>query len=185
MDIKLVGPETNEEARPWLWLALTCEPKDTTSSPTILTEKQLVSTIQELSNCTWPAWDKFNKMDTPGCPIACETVHFEPRLSFGQYPSNVHADDKSRQFRLTGSVQENRKFIRDNFLRVEIAYESMTFSVMEQTPSYDLMVLLGDIGTYCLYTLFFIRKTFIPMSTDHSNYSRVPNCSVCMWGGGY
>ena len=101
--------------------------------------------IQELANCTWPAWEKFNSLPSQ-CPLACESVHFEPTLSFGQYPSNVYADATAKRFKLSGSVQENRKFIRDNFLRVELRYESMSYRVMEQTPTYDLMVLLGDIG---------------------------------------
>ena len=101
--------------------------------------------IQQLVNCTWPAWETFSKIPTR-CPISCKAVHFDPILSFGQYPSNVRADAKAKEYRLSGTAQENRQFIRDNFLRVEISYESMAYSLVEQSPSYDFMVLLGDIG---------------------------------------
>ena len=104
-----------------------------------------ICSIQELANCTWPAWDRFNKMPSR-CPIACETVHFEPILSFGQYPSTVHGDTLAKQLKLSGSDHDNRRFIRDNILRVELQYGSMKYTVVEQTPSYDLMVLLGDVG---------------------------------------
>ena len=104
-----------------------------------------ICSVKELANCTWPTWEKFAKLPSK-CPLACETVHFEPMVSFGQYPSNALADAKAKEFGLQGNVQENRMFIRDNFLRVEISYGSMTYSVTEQSPSYDLMVLVSDIG---------------------------------------
>ena len=107
--------------------------------------KKRICSLLDLVNCTWPAWEKFNNLPSR-CPLACESVRFEPVISHGRYPSNVVADFKAKTLDLPGSVQENRRFIRDNFLRVEVYYRGMSYSVAEQVPTYDLMVFFGDIG---------------------------------------
>ncbi|XP_065648616.1 acid-sensing ion channel 1C [Hydra vulgaris] len=105
-----------------------------------------VCSIPELMNCTFSKWEEFDRLKDIQCPIPCESQEFESSVSFARYPSNKLADKIAKDMQLPGSVQENREFIRDNYLRVEIFYEEMSYIQVEQTPSYDLMILLGDIG---------------------------------------
>ncbi|XP_057307249.1 acid-sensing ion channel 1C-like [Hydractinia symbiolongicarpus] len=105
-----------------------------------------VCSIHELQTCAWPNWEKFKHVEDINCPIACEVNYFDTLVSFAQFPSNKFADFIAADFNLTGNTQENRAFVRDNFLRVLIYFEHMSVLQMEQTPSYDLMIFLGDIG---------------------------------------
>jgi len=105
-----------------------------------------VCSLMELENCTWPEWDKFKLIRDINCPIACEEIDYESYLSFAMFPSNKYTDRVANEMNLTGSIQENRKFIRDNFLRVVMYYKHLSYIQMEQQPSYDFKILLGDIG---------------------------------------
>jgi len=97
-------------------------------------------------SCMWPAWEHFqdNKLDK--CPVACESVEFSAQLSYASYPANTYADLLAKNRNMTGTVAENRQYLRDNLLELRIYYESLTFSDVKQVPSYDLYSLLGDVG---------------------------------------
>jgi len=97
-------------------------------------------------SCMWPAWEHFqdNKLDK--CPVACESVEFSAQLSYASYPANTYADLLAKNRNMTGTVVENRQYLRDNLLELRIYYESLTFSDVKQVPSYDLYSLLGDVG---------------------------------------
>eukprot|EP00794_Sanderia_malayensis_P005438 gene5438-6117_t len=108
--------------------------------------KHKVCTLQESMHCMWGHWAAFdnNKMYT--CPLPCVIDTYLPTLSFAHYPSNKFADKLANETNITGTTTEKRRYIRDNYLQVVIYYSELSYELMEQLPSYDLMVLLGDIG---------------------------------------
>ncbi|RMX47500.1 hypothetical protein pdam_00002209 [Pocillopora damicornis] len=95
----------------------------------------------------WPAWVHFEDKKLDRCPVACESVEFSAQLSYSRYPANAYADLLlSKRKNLTGTPEENRRFLRDNLLELRIYFESLTYSDVKQVPSYDLYNLLGDVG---------------------------------------
>ncbi|XP_066920287.1 acid-sensing ion channel 1C-like [Clytia hemisphaerica] len=108
-----------------------------------------VCSVSELFNCTWPNWEAFKSIpkEEVDCPVACKVTDFNTLISYAQFPSNRIADIYAEQkFKLKGTTMEKRKFVRDNLLRIVIYYEKMTYKRITQAPSYDTMILLGDIG---------------------------------------
>ena len=51
-----------------------------------------------------------NKLDE--CPVACESVEFSAQLSYARYPANTHADLLAKKRNMTGTVSENRQYLR-------------------------------------------------------------------------
>ena len=55
-----------------------------------------------------------NKLDK--CPVACKSIEYSATLSYALYPSNVQADQLAKKLNMTGSVRENRQFLRYVFI---------------------------------------------------------------------
>eukprot|EP00794_Sanderia_malayensis_P005315 gene5315-5984_t len=105
-----------------------------------------VCDLERLNNCTWGTWENFDNKMEYDCPIPCDMFEFRAQLSQALFPSNSVADKLAKKYKLAGSLMENRLFIRENFLKVTIFYSDLSYEYVEQQPSYDLKILLGDIG---------------------------------------
>lgn len=105
-----------------------------------------VCSFDLLSTCAWPAWVHFENNKLDKCPVACKNIEYSATLSYALYPSNVEADQLAKKRKLTGSLMENRQFLRENLMQIKLYYEDLTYFDVKQTPSYDMYSLLGDVG---------------------------------------
>eukprot|EP00112_Aurelia_sp_Birch-Aquarium-sp1_P001930 Seg1212.4 transcript_id=Seg1212.4/GoldUCD/mRNA.D3Y31 product="Acid-sensing ion channel 3" protein_id=Seg1212.4/GoldUCD/D3Y31 len=105
-----------------------------------------VCSLNESSTCMWIKWENFDKYKKYSCPLPCVIDTYYPMLSASVFPANIEADRLAAHHKLNGTTLEKRTWIRDNYLSVVVYYGELSYEFMEQVPSYDLMVLLGDIG---------------------------------------
>jgi len=105
-----------------------------------------ICNITMLIKCAWPEWVYFDKVQDYHCPIPCEIEEFITKTSTALYPSNRHADSIAKKKGLKGFPMENRMLIRENYLKFTVFFGDLSYELVEQIPSYDLKVLLGDIG---------------------------------------
>lgn len=105
-------------------------------------------------SCMWPYWEMFNKEKLYSCPLPCEIdTYYGKSMSRSRFPSDsyVHelkdkVTDLSHMQHHMKDVKDVKTFMRDNFLRLIIFYEDLSYEVQEQQPSYDTQTWLGDIG---------------------------------------
>eukprot|EP00795_Rhopilema_esculentum_P012217 gene12217-2846_t len=109
--------------------------------------EKLTDHVVNLCGCKdWFMPAQFDLTQNYSCPLPCIIDSYTPTLSFARFPANNLADKMAKRLNISGTKAEQRGWIRDNFLKVVIYYGDLNYEYMEQIPSYDLMVLLGDIG---------------------------------------
>ncbi|NP_001296667.1 acid-sensing ion channel 1-like [Hydra vulgaris] len=109
--------------------------------------------LPELQNCTWIEWAKFNKDKMYKCPLPCKIDLYGVSLSRALFPTTQYSSILAEQFRkqphvlsIVHNITDELLFMRDNLLRFIIYYDDLSYEVLEQKPSYETLVWLGDIG---------------------------------------
>lgn len=90
---------------------------------------------------------------TENCPFACDTTIFNTVISTALWPSEPQL--KIFLNKLNKSISENKtfesrdeltQFVQNNFLRLEIYYQTLDMQEIITKPVYDWSMVLGDIG---------------------------------------
>ncbi|XP_072040593.1 acid-sensing ion channel 2-like [Amphiura filiformis] len=100
---------------------------------------------EELFNCTIPQNKQFTKTTSNincNCNIPCSSETYEGRLSFSYWPGLPASLDIKEIY----PVYPNRTSQRENLLRMKIYYAELSYTNVEQFPSYDLASLGSDVG---------------------------------------
>eukprot|EP00795_Rhopilema_esculentum_P012244 gene12244-2879_t len=105
-----------------------------------------VCSLTELEMCLWSRWVDFDKYKKYSCPLPCVIDSFTTKTSFSRFPTHDGSESMAKELNLNGTSRDNHKFLSDNFLKVVIYYGDLSYEYLEQKPSYDLLVFLGDIG---------------------------------------
>lgn len=113
-----------------------------------------ICNMSMLMLCMWPAWDKFDKEKLYSCPLPCEIdTYYSNSMSRTLFPSASYAHelkdkikDQPHMKSVLKNVTDFKRFMRNNFLRLIIFYEDLSYERQEQQPSYGTLVWLGDIG---------------------------------------
>ncbi|NP_001296668.1 acid-sensing ion channel 5-like [Hydra vulgaris] len=113
-----------------------------------------ICTFSTAFGCMWPAWEEFEKKKISNCPLPCDAdTYFGQTVSRALFPSNEYKKSfiknlmHIQQFRdVYGNKKKELQFMRDNLLRIVLYYDDLSYELLEQKPSYDLLSWLGDIG---------------------------------------
>eukprot|EP00794_Sanderia_malayensis_P005607 gene5607-6297_t len=105
-----------------------------------------VCSLKKLETCLWAKWVEFDKFKLYSCPLPCVVDSYIAKTSFSRFPVHQKSDEIAKHFKRNGTLAENHHFTRENFLRLIIYYGDLSYEYLEQKPTYDLLVFLGDIG---------------------------------------
>jgi len=102
--------------------------------------------LKESINCTWPEWEE-HKKDRDTCPLACQQTSFKRELSQSYYPTRKmmqqFAEKEGNNYSDYFELQQK---IRENYLIFEVQYKHNYYEHMIQEATYDVPVMLGDLG---------------------------------------
>ncbi|NP_001296594.1 acid-sensing ion channel 1-like isoform X1 [Hydra vulgaris] len=106
-----------------------------------------------LYNCAWPEWETFDKQKLYQCPLPCKIDSYEVSLSRALFPTGLYASSLANDLRKYQQVPIALKsktdeliFMRENLLRLVIYYDDLAYELVEQKPSYNTLLWLGDVG---------------------------------------
>ena len=110
--------------------------------------------IAKFMNCTWPHWEHHNDVKAFDCPLPCEVYKYGHKLSRSTYPSKSHVRYLMEKFPVlrdahensTGRTRDAKEFLRDTLVRLVVYYDDLSYELIQQKPSYDTLVWLGDVG---------------------------------------
>ena len=110
--------------------------------------------IDKFMSCTWPHWEQHDFENNYDCPLPCEIYMYGHKLSRSVYPSQAHAEYIMDKFHVlrgayknsTGKQRDEKEFLRDTLVRLVIYYDDLSYELIQQKPSYDTLVWLGDVG---------------------------------------
>eukprot|EP00794_Sanderia_malayensis_P005606 gene5606-6296_t len=105
-----------------------------------------VCSLNRSKSCMWPKWVEFDKQMKYDCPLPCIMDSYTPSLSLSQFLIDNEAEKIVASLNFTGTKQQKIQQVRNTFLKAVIYYGELSYEYMEQMPSYDAIVLLGDIG---------------------------------------
>ncbi|XP_059145901.1 amiloride-sensitive sodium channel subunit alpha-like [Physella acuta] len=88
------------------------------------------------------------------CPSACEQIVYHTTVSNSLWPSSAYIDTYIHFVNQTPTIRNKaynwtaypQAHVRNNFLRLEIYYETLNFEVSTSSPTFDWNSLLGNIG---------------------------------------
>ncbi|XP_032222736.2 acid-sensing ion channel 2 [Nematostella vectensis] len=100
---------------------------------------------REVKNCVWPAMEIFrNESINCECPVPCEITKYQTQLSYAQTPAKHFSEVLARRKHINKDVM--RHYLRDNFLELDVYFEEMQVTLIQQRQAYDQESLFGDIG---------------------------------------
>ncbi|EDO49452.1 predicted protein [Nematostella vectensis] len=101
---------------------------------------------REVKNCVWPAMGTcmFKQMTVQVCPVPCEITKYQTQLSYAQTPAKHFSEVLARRKHINKDVM--RHYLRDNFLELDVYFEEMQVTLIQQRQAYDQESLFGDIG---------------------------------------
>ncbi|XP_057307360.1 acid-sensing ion channel 1C-like [Hydractinia symbiolongicarpus] len=111
-----------------------------------------ICSFQVAISCMWPKWEEFDTEKLYNCPLPCEIhTYYGHSKSRALFPSKNQAPKLADLVRNDTHMKDVKgiddlQFLRDNFLRIVIFYDDLSYEKLEQQPSYDMLVWLGDIG---------------------------------------
>ncbi|XP_025087242.1 acid-sensing ion channel 1-like [Pomacea canaliculata] len=99
--------------------------------------------IDDLEECYLPYSEQISMEDNENCNCStpCEEVHYLSSLS-----STVLASTFVVKQLINSSIIKKKASIRDNFIHLEIHYETLTESEIYQKEEMTVMSILGDVG---------------------------------------
>ncbi|XP_050392953.2 amiloride-sensitive sodium channel subunit gamma [Patella vulgata] len=113
----------------------------------------------DITSCVKGIQRRYNKNDlgcSDICKPSCRELMYNSQISSSLWPTNpamsdlidrLKVNDPSLKPKLDNmTADEQRTFIRDNVLKVDIYYQKLNYETISTTPSYMLEDLLSDIG---------------------------------------
>lgn len=92
-----------------------------------------------------------NEKCYPWCPVECDIVYFSSTISTSPYPPNnfylneLRDDDKIITKYSNISLISDQK-LKQSVLKVSIYYDSLSYSVVSQSPTMTIVDLLASLG---------------------------------------
>ncbi|XP_047135886.1 acid-sensing ion channel 1 isoform X1 [Hydra vulgaris] len=112
-----------------------------------------ICSLNDAMSCMWPEWARFDQLKMQNCPLPCVIDSYKLSLSRALFPSPQYADSLTNSLQQPPhiinsikNISDKVQFARDNLLRFVIYYDDLSYELIEQKPSYDTLVWLGDIG---------------------------------------
>eukprot|EP00795_Rhopilema_esculentum_P011437 gene11437-21638_t len=123
------------------------------------------------------------------CKLPCHEVKYEKTISYSKWPSDadipIYKQLFSKALDLNAS-EVTDDFVRRNFLRIDVYYGDMMYSMITEEESYSFGKLIGDIGGYMgllvgasvfslLELIVLIGQTIFAMIATRTRRVNVPN----------
>ncbi|XP_078379403.1 acid-sensing ion channel 2-like isoform X2 [Oculina patagonica] len=86
------------------------------------------------------------------CPVPCDTTSFKPVLSYAAFPSQNYISSLTKTFLLDATnitsdiIKQTEDDFRQNLLELDVYFEELSYTVIQETPAYDSESMLGEIG---------------------------------------
>ena len=81
------------------------------------------------------------------CPVSCQEVMFQVSATQARWPTNAAMQRWLRHVRLhRGKENATEKYIRENYVAIQIYYQDFVVATTKHKPSYDFNMFLSDLG---------------------------------------
>nr|XP_058971897.1 acid-sensing ion channel 1C-like [Pocillopora verrucosa] len=107
--------------------------------------------LREIKNCLEKEMINFYSRidDQCECPVPCDSISYNPILSYADFPSNNFIEDyvkrRGPNF-TTDSLEEKQESMSQNQLELRVYFQELNYQVIEEIPAYNYESLLGEIG---------------------------------------
>lgn len=108
--------------------------------------------LSEIKNCLVKEMSNFYSRidDQCECPVPCESISFNPILSYAAFPSKnfikriVKEHDGSNV--TPDLIKRGQEILSQNQLELRVYFQELNYQVIEEIPAYNYESLLGEIG---------------------------------------
>ena len=111
------------------------------------------SKLHNLDNCTCTAKDICCQATEVAkssvvcdCGKACRNTFYETVTSYSAFPANYAENELAKSVKKHFNISTNMSFLRDNFIRVNIYFETLNVEEEITDDAYGVVALLSDIG---------------------------------------
>ena len=84
--------------------------------------------------------------DACECPVACSKIQYTTGISYSEFPANYAARDLAESVNSQLNTTINTSVFQENFLGINIYFETLTLEEQVTDNAYDIVALLSDIG---------------------------------------
>lgn len=84
--------------------------------------------------------------DTCDCPVACSKTQYTTAISYSAFPANYAANDLAKSVNTQLNTTINARIFQENFLGINIYFETLSLEEQVTDNAYDIVALLSDIG---------------------------------------
>lgn len=92
---------------------------------------------------------KINEICDVHCPLECDVLEYEVTTSVSEYPSQMYSKILSDHPTLKQKISQNqlnKEFLSKNVLKVNIFYDNMKYTTVNEFPTINIISLLSGIG---------------------------------------
>ena len=119
-------------------------------SGTLTTSYSTKPQFRRLGNCTIEdtccQLVEIYRHDACDCPVACSKTQYTIGTSYSAFPANYAASDLARSVNAQLNTNINASIFQENYLGVNIYFETLTREEQVTRNAYDIVALLSDIG---------------------------------------
>lgn len=84
--------------------------------------------------------------DACDCPVACSRTQYTTGISYSEFPAKYAASDLAENISAQLNTTVNASVFQENFLGINIYFETLSLEEQVTDNAYDIIALLSDIG---------------------------------------
>ena len=84
--------------------------------------------------------------DACDCPVACSRTQYTTGISYSEFPAKYAASDLAENISAQLNTTVNVSVFQENFLGINIYFETLSLEEQVTDNAYDIIALLSDIG---------------------------------------